>query len=78
MGYEKIEMQFLSDVFIRCAECDGKRYQPHILAIHVCGKNIHDVLSLTVAEAIRFFRELGEDRVAEPAGGAGRGRAWGI
>ncbi|MEP6669956.1 MAG: excinuclease ABC subunit UvrA, partial [Chthoniobacter sp.] len=66
MGYEKIEMQFLSDVFIRCAECDGKRYQPHILAIEVCGKSIHDVLSLTVTEAIRFFRELGEDRVVQP------------
>ena len=52
MGYEKIEMQFLSDVFIRCAECDGKRYQPHILAIHVCEKSVHDVLSLTVTEAI--------------------------
>ncbi|MDR3406476.1 MAG: excinuclease ABC subunit UvrA [Chthoniobacter sp.] len=66
MGYEKIEMQFLSDVFIRCAECDGKRYQPHILAIQVCGKSIHDVLSLTVTEAIKFFRGLGEDRVADP------------
>ena len=66
MGYEKIEMQFLSDVFIRCAECDGKRYQPHILDIHVCGKSIHDVLSLTVTEAIKFFRDLGEDRVVAP------------
>lgn len=66
MGFEKIEMQFLSDVFIRCAECDGKRYQTHILDIRVCGKSIHDVLSLTVSEAIQFFRKLGEDRVANP------------
>jgi len=75
MGYEKIEMQFLSDVFIRCAECDGKRYQPHILAIHVCGKSIHEVLSLTVAEAIHFFRELGERSRGQTAGDIGRSRA---
>jgi len=68
MGYEKIEMQFLSDVFIRCAECDGKRYQPHILAIHVCGRSIHDILSLTVTEAIRFFHDLGEERITAPLG----------
>ncbi|HEY3897694.1 MAG TPA: excinuclease ABC subunit UvrA [Chthoniobacter sp.] len=66
MGFEKIEMQFLSDVFIRCAECDGKRYQPHILAIQVAGKNIHDVLSLTVSEGIAFFRALGGDRIVGP------------
>ena len=66
MGYEKIEMQFLSDVFIRCSECDGKRYQPNILAIHVAGKSVHDVLSLTVTEAIAFFRKLGEDKIAGP------------
>ena len=66
MGFEKIEMQFLSDVFIRCAECDGKRYQAHILGIQVAGKNVHDVLSLTVSEAIRFFAELGGERIAGP------------
>lgn len=65
-GFEKIEMQFLSDVFVRCPECDGKRYQPHILDIHVDGKSIHDVLELTVTQAIRFFTALGEEKVTRP------------
>ncbi len=65
-GFEKIEMQFLSDVFVRCPECEGKRYQPHILEIWVNGKSIHDVLEMTVTQAIRFFGELGEDKVTRP------------
>ena len=65
-GFEKIEMQFLSDVFVRCPECDGKRYQPHILDIHVDGKSIHDVLELTVTQAIRFFSALGEKKITRP------------
>ena len=57
-GFEKIEMQFLSDVFVRCPECDGKRYQPHVLKIKINGKSIHDVLDSTVTEAIEFFTNL--------------------
>src|SRR5437773_5480214 len=37
-GYEKIEMQFLSDLFVRCAECEGKRFQPHVLKVRLHGK----------------------------------------
>src|SRR5438034_4712777 len=48
-GFEKIEMQFLSDLFVRCAECEGKRFQPHILKVHLHDKSIHDVLKLTVS-----------------------------
>ena len=59
-GYEKIEMQFLSDLFVRCAECEGKRFQPHVLKVRLCGKSIHDVLQLTVSEAIEFFARLGK------------------
>ncbi len=55
MGFEKIEMQFLSDVFVRCVECDGTRYQAHVLEILWNGKSIHDVLSMTVTAAIGFF-----------------------
>ena len=55
LGFEKVEMQFLSDLFIRCPECDGKRFQPHALKILVDGKSIHDVLEMTVREAIEFF-----------------------
>ncbi|MBI5819214.1 MAG: excinuclease ABC subunit UvrA [Verrucomicrobia bacterium] len=54
-GFEHVEMQFLSDVFLRCPECDGKRYRPPILAIRYNGKNIPDVLDLTVDEAVEFF-----------------------
>jgi excinuclease ABC subunit A len=61
-GYEKIEMQFLSDLFVRCAECEGKRFQPHVLKVRLCGKSIHDVLQLTVSEAIEFFAEVGEEQ----------------
>ncbi|MGZ5025137.1 MAG: excinuclease ABC subunit UvrA, partial [Chthoniobacterales bacterium] len=59
-GFEKIEMQFLSDLFVRCAECEGKRFQPHVLRVHLHGKSIHDILQLTVSEAIQFFAQIGE------------------
>ena len=55
LGFEKVEMQFLSDQFIRCADCEGKRYQPHVLEIKVGGKSIHDFLEMTVTEAIAFL-----------------------
>jgi excinuclease ABC subunit A len=61
-GYEKIEMQFLSDLFVRCAECEGKRFQPHVLKVQLHGKSIHDLLKLTVGEAIAFFAQIGEDK----------------
>ncbi len=65
-GFEKIEMQFLSDVFIRCPECEGRRYQPHILAVKFGGKSIHDVLEMTVTSAIAFFAAHDAAKVAEP------------
>ncbi len=59
-GFEKIEMQFLSDLFVRCAECEGKRFQPHVLRVLLDGKSIHNILQMTVGEAIRFFAQIGE------------------
>jgi excinuclease ABC subunit A len=59
-GFEKIEMQFLSDLYVRCAECEGRRFQPHVLRVQVAGKSIHNVLELTVSEAIQFFAQIGE------------------
>jgi excinuclease ABC subunit A len=59
-GFEKIEMQFLSDLYVRCAECEGRRFQPHVRRVKVFGKSIHDVLELTVSEAIQFFAQIGE------------------
>src|SRR5438477_12462340 len=61
-GFEKIEMQFLSDLYVRCAECEGRRFQPHVLKVRLHGKSIHDLLKLTVSESIEFFAQVGEDR----------------
>src|SRR5947199_2502738 len=68
-GYEKVEMQFLSDLYVRCAECEGKRFQPHVLRVQLEGKSIHAVLQLTVSEAIEFFARLGDERGAAISSG---------
>jgi excinuclease ABC subunit A len=57
LGYEKVEMQFLSDLFLRCPECEGRRYQERVLAIRHRGKSIHDILEMTAREAIAFFKD---------------------
>lgn len=54
-GVSKIQMQFLSDVYVKCDVCQGKRYNPETLLVKYKGKNIHDVLSMTVEEAYLFF-----------------------
>ncbi|WP_395687855.1 excinuclease ABC subunit UvrA [Caenimonas koreensis] len=64
-GFEHVEMQFLSDVYLRCPDCDGKRYRPEILEVtierHAMGSiagrvmNVADVLDLTVSEAAALF-----------------------
>ena len=56
-GFEHVEMQFLSDVYLRCPDCDGRRYRDEILEVKLDGRSIADVLQLTVAEAARFFRK---------------------
>ncbi len=58
-------MQFLSDLFVRCAECEGKRFQSHVLKVRLHDKSIHDILQLTVSEAIEFFDRLGEQKIDE-------------
>ena len=54
-GTVTVEMQFLADVELVCEECTGTRYKPEILRVHYHGKNIHEVLNLTVKEALHFF-----------------------
>jgi excinuclease ABC subunit A len=54
-GTVTMEMQFLADVELPCEECNGTRYQARILAVEYKGKNINDVLHMTVKEALRFF-----------------------
>ncbi len=55
-GFEHVEMQFLSDVYLRCPDCDGRRYRGEILEVRIGHKSIADVLGMTVHEASRFFR----------------------
>jgi excinuclease ABC subunit A len=57
-GTVTVEMQFLADVELICDECKGTRYKPQVLEIHYKGKNIHEVLSLTIREALKFFAEV--------------------
>ena len=54
-GYEEIDMQFMDNVIIPCDVCDSKKYRPEILEITFQGKNVHEILSLTVQEAMNFF-----------------------
>ncbi len=54
-GTVTVEMQFLADVELVCEECKGTRYKPEILAVHYHGRSIHDVLNMTVKEALHFF-----------------------
>ena len=54
-GTVTVEMQFLADVELICEDCKGTRYKPQILDVRYKGKNIHEVLNLTVREALQFF-----------------------
>jgi len=58
LGYERIEMQFLSDVSLVCSSCGGKRFQPHVLRVLLDGRSVHDVLELTVTQALGFFKKF--------------------
>ena len=57
-GVKLIEMQFLSDVHVRCDECKGARYNSETLLVRYKGKNISDVLAMTVDEALEFFANI--------------------
>ena len=76
-GFEHVEMQFLSDVYLRCPDCDGKRYRAEILEITIERKpvgqlhpqllNVADVLELTVSEAVQLFaQDSGVVRALQP------------
>ncbi len=55
-GYIQIDMQFLADVYMKCSQCHGRRYRQEILDVTYRGRNIADVLEMTVREAFTFFR----------------------
>jgi excinuclease ABC subunit A len=63
-GFEKVEMQFLSDVYTSCPECHGSRFREEVLEVTHRGKNIRQVLDLPVAEAIEFFKDTPEIKQA--------------
>jgi excinuclease ABC subunit A len=57
-GLQTIEMNFLPDVYIHCSECNGKRYNRETLEVRYKGKNISDVLDLTISQAVEFFENI--------------------
>lgn len=56
-GEIKVEMQFMADIFLKCETCHGKRFKDEVLEVDYNGKNIDDVLNLTVEEALGFFEK---------------------
>jgi excinuclease ABC subunit A len=54
-GVVRVEMQFLADVFVPCEQCDGKRFRPQVLEVKYKGRNVDEILDLTVREALTFF-----------------------
>ncbi|MDE3218993.1 MAG: excinuclease ABC subunit UvrA [Nitrospirota bacterium] len=54
-GVEKLEMYFFEDIYATCETCDGKRFKPDVLSVRYRGKTIHEVLQMTVDEALGFF-----------------------
>ncbi|HRH79757.1 MAG TPA: excinuclease ABC subunit UvrA [Thiobacillaceae bacterium] len=78
-GHEHVEMQFLSDVWLRCPDCDGRRYRPEVLEVEWLGadgkaRSIFDVLELTVYEAMSVFAAHADvTRALEPLQAVGLG-----
>ncbi len=64
-GEVTIEMQFMADVHLECEVCHGKRFKKEILEVQFEGKNIDDVLSLTVDEAVQFFEKHQQSKIVQ-------------
>ena len=67
LGYERVEMQFLSDVFVPCPVCEGRRFKPEVLAIRWHDQSVADLLATSVTEAIPLFNETPSDHPKTPA-----------
>lgn len=63
-GLVKVEMQFMADLVLECESCHGKRFKSEVLEVRYEGKNIYDILEMTVNQAIEFFSEHGQPRIA--------------
>ena len=57
-GYQRLEMYFFEDLYIKCEECGGKRYKPEALRVMYQGKNINEILTMTVDEGIQLFHDI--------------------
>lgn len=64
-GVITVEMQFMADLELECEACHGKRFKHDILEVRFCGKNIDDVLNMTVSEAIEFFGTNGQTEIVK-------------
>ncbi len=67
LGYERVEMQFLSDVFVPCPICEGRRFKPEVLAIHWRDRSVADLLATSVTDAVPLFCDIPSDRPQTPA-----------
>ncbi|HEY8935146.1 MAG TPA: excinuclease ABC subunit UvrA [Cyclobacteriaceae bacterium] len=56
-GEIKVEMQFMADIFLKCESCHGKRFKQEVLEVEYNGKNIADILDMTVEEGLEFFKD---------------------
>ena len=57
LGYEQVEMQFVSDVYVPCETCQGQRFKAEVLAVQFQGKSVADILEMEVSEAVDFFAQ---------------------
>ena len=64
-GTITVSMQFMADLKLECEACHGKRFKNEVLEVKFHGKNIHDILEMTIGDAINFFQEHGQKRIAD-------------
>ena len=61
-GFQKVEMQFLADLYLTCETCKGRRFKQEVLEVRYHGKNVDDLLRMTITEAIEFFGQHADGR----------------
>jgi excinuclease ABC subunit A len=62
-GTITVEMQFMADLVLECESCHGKRFKPDVLEVRFEGKNVFDILNMTINQAIEFFTEHGQKKI---------------
>jgi excinuclease ABC subunit A len=62
-GTVTVEMQFMADLVLECESCHGKRFKPDVLEVRYEGKNVYDVLNMTINQAMEFFTEHGQKKI---------------